>query len=128
MASISIDDVVVGEQDGFANFVIRLDAPASTPVTVNYRTDNSTAIASSDYVFGSGTLTFDPGETVKTVSVQVTNDAVPEGTEVRSSTTTHNRARRRSRSTTWWSTKRRGAARDRRVGAGEERSMVNRPH
>ncbi len=82
MTSISIDDVVVGEQDGFANFVIRLDAPATAPVTVNYRTDNSTASYTSDYVFNSGALTFAPGETVKTVSVQIDDDFVAEGTEV----------------------------------------------
>ena len=41
--AISIDDVTVGEQDGFADFVIRLDAPTSAPVTVNYSTAPSTA-------------------------------------------------------------------------------------
>ncbi len=80
--NISVDDVVVGEQDGFADFVIRLDAPATAPVTVNYRTDNSTASYTSDYVFGSGTLTFAPGETVKSVRVQLDDDSVAEGTEV----------------------------------------------
>ena len=39
-----IDDVVVGEQDGFADFVIRLDAPTNAPLTVDYDTANSTAI------------------------------------------------------------------------------------
>ena len=41
--SISIDDVTVGEQDGFADFVIRLDAPTTAPITVNYSTAHSTA-------------------------------------------------------------------------------------
>ena len=80
--SISIDDVVVGEQDGFADFVIRLDAPTSAPLTVDYSTGNSTANYSDDYVPGSGTLTFAPGETVKTVRVQLRDDSDPEGTEV----------------------------------------------
>ena len=44
-SSIWIDDVVVGEKDGVANFVIRLDTPASAPVTVNYSTASSTAAA-----------------------------------------------------------------------------------
>ena len=43
MTSIWIDDVVVGEQDGVANFVIRLDAAATGKVTVNYSTVPSTA-------------------------------------------------------------------------------------
>ena len=81
-ASISIDDVVVGEQDGFADFVVRLDAPTSAPLTVNYSTVNSTATGFSDYIPASGTLTFAPGETVKTVRVQVTDDFDTEGPEV----------------------------------------------
>ena len=81
-ASISIDDVVVGEQDGFADFVIRLDAPTSAPLTVHYSTGDSTANYIDDYVPGSGTLTFAPGETVKTVRVQLRDDSDTEGTEV----------------------------------------------
>ena len=80
-ASISIDDVVVGEQDDFADFVIRLDAPTTAPVTVNYSTVPSTA-GGYDYVSSSGALTFAAGETVKTVRVQVTDDPDPEATEV----------------------------------------------
>ena len=62
-ASISIDDVTVGEQDGFADFVIRLDAPTSAPLTVNYSTAPSTASNYSDFIPVSGALTFAPGET-----------------------------------------------------------------
>ncbi len=80
--SISIDDVVVGEQDGFADFVIRLDAPTSAPITVYYSTAPSTATDDSDFIPDSGTLTFAPGETVKTVPVQVVDDFNQEGTEV----------------------------------------------
>ena len=80
--SISIDDVVVGEQDGFADFVIRLDAPTSAPLTVYYSTAPSTATNYSDFIPNSGTLTFAPGETVKTVPVQVVDDFNQEGTEV----------------------------------------------
>ena len=81
-ASISIDDVTVGEQDGFADFVIRLDAPTSAPLTVNYSTAPSTATNYSDFIPVSGALTFAPGETVKTVRVQLVDDAVAEGTEL----------------------------------------------
>ena len=49
--AISIDDVVVGEQDGFADFVIRLNAPTTAPLTVNYRTNNSTATHSATTTF-----------------------------------------------------------------------------
>ena len=85
-AAISIDDVVVGEQDGFADFVIRLNAPTNAPLTVDYNTANSTAVgnfsATNDYIISSGALTFAPGETVKTVRVQLVDDFDTEGAEV----------------------------------------------
>ena len=80
--AIWIDDVVVGEQDDFADFVIRLDAPTSAPLTVDYQTGNSTADGN-DYVpVSDTTLTFAAGETVKTVRVQLREDKAAEGTEV----------------------------------------------
>ena len=51
------------------------------PVTVRYRTKNGTAKAGKDYSKASGTLTFAAGETAKTVSVAVLDDAHDEGTE-----------------------------------------------
>ena len=79
--SIWIDDVVVGEQDGFADFVIRLDAPASAPVTLSYTTVGSPPFGD-DFVGVAGALTFAPGETVKTVRVQLIDDSDPEATGV----------------------------------------------
>jgi chitinase len=42
---------------------------------------NGTALAGSDYVAASGTVTFAPGETVKAVTVQVKGDRIRERTE-----------------------------------------------
>ena len=42
--------------------------------TVNYATSNGTAQAGSDYTAASGTLTFGPGELVKTFSIPITDD------------------------------------------------------
>ena len=50
-------------------------------MTVRYRTKNGTAKAGKDYSKASGTLTFAAGETAKTVSVAVLDDAHDEGTE-----------------------------------------------
>ena len=131
MTSIWINDVTVGEQDRVAKFMIRLDAAATAPVTVNYTTVSSTATSTynADFVCDSGTLTFNVGDIEKTVLVQLTDDAIEEGTEVftmnlstpaptrrsrapserpRSSTMTRPRARRRSRSATSQSTRRQG--------------------
>ena len=67
-------DTVVGEGDGYVDLAVRLSAPGTNPVTVNYSTATSTADAgttcssSSDPDFVSisdGALTFAPGETTK---------------------------------------------------------------
>ena len=55
-------------------------APSST-VTVDYATSDGTATAGSDYTAASGTLSFAPGETEKTVSVPVLDDGHDEGSE-----------------------------------------------
>ena len=60
--------------------VIRLGV-TNTEVSVNYFTTNSTALAGSDYVATNGLLLFEAGETSKTVSVTVLNDAIAENNE-----------------------------------------------
>jgi hypothetical protein len=61
---------------------ITLDRPNDKPVTVEYVTLDHTAVAPADYVPASGTLTFAPGETEKSVTVQVNGDTDPEPSEV----------------------------------------------
>jgi hypothetical protein len=61
-----------------ANFTVSLSEASTETVTVNYATADYDATAGSDYVAGSGTLTFAPGETSKTVSVLVNGDRVGE--------------------------------------------------
>jgi hypothetical protein len=50
-------------------------------VTVGYATADGTATAPADYTATSGTLTFAPGETAKTVTVAVVGDTLVEGDE-----------------------------------------------
>jgi len=64
-----------------AAFTIKLSTPASTAITVNYETQNGTALAGSDYVSAAGTVTFSPGQTVQTVFVKTLDDAVSESSE-----------------------------------------------
>lgn len=78
--SIAIDDVVIGE-GGQATFTVTLSGPSGKSVTVNYATSNGTASSASDYAQASGTLTFAPGETTKTVTVQTTPDSKAEAQE-----------------------------------------------
>jgi hypothetical protein len=51
-------------------------------VTVSYQTVNGTAMTSdSDYIAKTGTLTFAPGETTKTITIEVKGDSKKESTE-----------------------------------------------
>jgi len=54
-----------------AVFTVKLSSAATTTVTVKYTTLDGTAIQNLDYVPKSGTLTFPPGTTSETVSVQI---------------------------------------------------------
>lgn len=75
--SVSVSDVRVTEgNEGTKNavFSVRLTAGALLPVTLRYTTQDGTAKAGSDYTATSGTLTFAPGELVKTVSVPILGD------------------------------------------------------
>jgi hypothetical protein len=64
-----------------ATFTVTLSAPSSQPITVAYSTGNGSATAGSDYQAISGTLTFAPGETTKTINVPVVGDRLPEPNE-----------------------------------------------
>ncbi len=70
-SNILVDDLVVGESQTYADFLVRLDRPNTGTVTVNYSTTVGTATShlGQDYVSQSGYLTFAAGETVKTVRV-----------------------------------------------------------
>ena len=63
------------------DFVVTLNRAASATVTVDYDTSDGTATAGADYTAASGTLSFQPGDTAKTVSVQVLDDSHNEGSE-----------------------------------------------
>ncbi|WP_419853830.1 Calx-beta domain-containing protein [Candidatus Poriferisodalis sp.] len=63
------------------DFTVTLSRAASGPVSVHYATNDGTAAAGADYTAASGTLTFAPGETHKTVSVTLLDDAINESKE-----------------------------------------------
>ena len=75
---LHVRDAVVDEKDGVALVSVLLGGPTGqaslSTVTVNYATANGTAAAGSDYATSSGTLTFAPGETTKTIPVAITDD------------------------------------------------------
>ena len=74
--ALSVADAEADEGPGAAlDFKVTLSRAASGPVTVDYATADGSATAGSDYTAASGTLAFSAGETEKTVSVPVLDDA-----------------------------------------------------
>jgi len=63
------------------NFPVTLSAASTGTVTVNYATMNNTALAGTDFVGTTGTLTFAPGETTKNVPVTINGDLLNEADE-----------------------------------------------
>lgn len=63
------------------NFKVSISGATTQTVTVNYATADGTANAPTDYQTASGTLTFAPGETSKTIAVLVNGDTNVEPNE-----------------------------------------------
>jgi hypothetical protein len=62
-------------------FTVSRTGDTSQAVTIDYLTSDGTATAGEDYVATSGLLTFDVGETTKTISVSVIGDVERESDE-----------------------------------------------
>ncbi|HSH72612.1 MAG TPA: Calx-beta domain-containing protein [Methylophilaceae bacterium] len=71
----------VNEAAGTITYTVSLTNPSASIVTVNYASANGSATAGSDYTAATGTLSFAPGETTKTITVTVAGDTVFEGAE-----------------------------------------------
>ena len=61
--------------------MVSLSRATSGVVTVDFETLQTTADPASDYYEDDGTLTFQPGETQKTVSIEIQDDALAESDE-----------------------------------------------
>ena len=82
--SLSVDDATVKEGEGLMWFTIRLSAPSEGPVSVSYRTRESTPVSARsnvDYLAGSWDIHFRAGETEKTVWVYIYDDSHDEEAE-----------------------------------------------
>ena len=79
---ISISDATATEgTDPTMDFVVTLSQTTSGTVTVEYLTVDGTAESGSDFQAQNGTLTFQPGETSKTISVPIVDDTVNDNGE-----------------------------------------------
>jgi hypothetical protein len=84
LPTLSISDASVVEGHGGTRNVtitVTLSAASTSTVTVSYATGAGTATAGVDYTTASGTLTFTPGQTSKTITLQVSGDRTVEPNE-----------------------------------------------
>jgi hypothetical protein len=82
--ALFVTDVTVSEESGQAVFNVRLSRPSGKVVNGFYNTADGTATAGSDYTAASAggvAFNFQPGETVKFVSIAVADDGVNESDE-----------------------------------------------
>ena len=79
MPTLSVNQPIVGESSGFVEFVVKLDAPSLSVVTVDYSTSSGTAsVFGDDFATLFGSLTFAAGVTRQTVRVALVNDTITE--------------------------------------------------
>ncbi|MXW31540.1 MAG: hypothetical protein F4100_03300 [Rhodothermaceae bacterium] len=70
-AIIWIDDEMGVETERLVQFTVHLLQPSALPISVNFRTENGTAIAGEDYHAKAGTLTFAPGMMEQEIVVEL---------------------------------------------------------
>jgi len=80
--------VVIGDYDSKISFDVTLDQASAETITVDYVVVDNDATNPGDYNYPfppfselSGSITFNPGETLKTITIDVTDDFTPENTE-----------------------------------------------
>ena len=78
---VSLDGGNAAEDAGILSFEVSLSGTSGKTVTVEFATSDGTATSDADFRPAAGTLTFEPGETTKTVEVGVIDDSIHEPAE-----------------------------------------------
>ena len=78
--ALTVSDAT-GDEGEVLRFEVTLSRSSDTPVTVDYQTAGGTALEGTDYDAASGTLTFGPGATRRTIEVQTRQDTAAEPNE-----------------------------------------------
>ena len=78
---VTVSGTRAAESVGTVELEVRLSGASEQTVTVGYETEDDSAIAGEDYTETSGTLTFAPGATARTIEVVVIDDAEDEPEE-----------------------------------------------
>jgi trimeric autotransporter adhesin len=81
VAVSNVTPTSVAENAGSVTVTVTRTGDVNSAASVNYTTQDGTATAGSDYTATSGTLFFNPGETTKTFSVTILDNAVAESSE-----------------------------------------------
>ena len=79
--TLSVGNATTDEGESL-QFAVTLSAASALEVTVDFETEDGTAVSPADYTETSGTLTFKPGETERPVPVPVYQDRLDEDTEL----------------------------------------------
>ena len=81
-SQLSVADAAASEEDDSTiDFVVTLSPASDETVSVNYATSDGTATAGDDYTAKNGSLTFNAGETSKTIQVSIIDDTVDDDNE-----------------------------------------------
>ena len=81
-SQLSVADATASEEnDSSIDFVVTINPTSDESVTVDYATAGGTATAGEDYTAKSGTLTFNAGDTTKTIQVPITDDTIDDDNE-----------------------------------------------
>ncbi len=86
LPTVTITPATLSQEEGNSGtstftFTVSLSHNSYQTVTVPYVTQDGTAIAGSDYTASSGTLTFNPGEVSKKISITANKDTIVEADE-----------------------------------------------
>ncbi len=76
--SMSSGDYSVAETAGSIDVQVVRIGPTNLTATVNYTTQDGSAVAGQDYTAVSGTIAFNAGELQKTVTIPILSDNIPE--------------------------------------------------
>ena len=77
--TLSIADAIIPNENAVVRTTtVSLSAASEKTVTVQYATADGTATAANDYISATGTLSFAPGDTSKTVPVTIVQDTLDE--------------------------------------------------
>ncbi|WP_234567652.1 Calx-beta domain-containing protein [Rhodohalobacter sp. 614A] len=80
--NISVTGITVNEGDGTATVTVSINSAPSEIITVDYITQDSTAIEGSDYTSANGTLTFPASSSSsQTFTIPITDDSIVEESE-----------------------------------------------